>query len=139
MNRRPFIAALIPATVAALLGAGGPAGARPASGVTGPADSILAWSGYGAQAITAGRPPANAMVLLGIQHVAMYDVAVALGLPARAYAVRARAGRDTSAPAAIATAAHDVLVGRSAMSCVRISRQMCVARVHACRYRRARH
>jgi len=112
MNRRPFIAALIPATVAALLGAGGPAGARPASGVTGPADSILAWSGYGAQAITAGRPPANAMVLLGIQHVAMYDVAVALGLPARAYAVRARAGRDTSAPAAIATAAHDVLVGR---------------------------
>src|SRR4051794_38535220 len=112
MNRRPFIGALIPVTVAALLSAAGPAQARPASGVTGPADAVLAWSGDGAQAITAGRPPASAMVLLGIEHVAMYDVAVALGLPARPYAVRVRAERDASAPAAIATAAHDVLVGR---------------------------
>jgi hypothetical protein len=112
VKKRPFILTLVPVTVAAMLGVAGPADATSASAAAGPADAVLAWSGYGAQAITAGRPPANAMVLLGIEHVAMYDVAVALGLPARPVAVRARARPDTSGPAAIATAAHDVLVAR---------------------------
>jgi hypothetical protein len=112
MNRHPLIRALVPVTVAVMLGVAGPADATSVSAAAGPADAVLAWSGYGAQAINVGRPPANAMVLLGIEHVAMYDVAVALGLPAHPVAVRVRAHPNTSGPAAIATAAHDVLVAR---------------------------
>jgi hypothetical protein len=77
-----------------------------------PADPVLAWSGYGAQAITAGRAPASAMVLLGIEHVAMYDTAVALGLRAEPFVIRLRAQPGTSSAAAIATAAHHVVAAR---------------------------
>jgi len=86
------------ALVTVMVAAGVLAVASPAD-ASQPADPVLAWSGYGAQAITAGRPPASAMVLLGIEHIAMYDTAVAL-----------RPG--TSSSAAIATAAHHVLVAR---------------------------
>jgi PAP2 superfamily len=78
----------------------------------GPAEPVLTWNAYAEQAIAAGRPPASTFVLLGITHVAIYDTAVALGLPARPYLTRQPTPPDTSAPAAVATAAYDVLAER---------------------------
>ena len=51
-------------------------------------------------------------MLLGITHVAIYDTAVALGLPARPYLTRQWAPPGTSAAAAVATAAYEVLAAR---------------------------
>ena len=48
---------------------------------------------------------------MGIVHVAIYDAAVAIAGGYRPYAPTPRAPANTSAPAAIATAAHDTLVG----------------------------
>lgn len=54
--------------------------------------------------------PGEAAVYIGIVHAAMYDVAVAIHDGYRPYAIAAHAPADT-APAAIAAAAHGVLVG----------------------------
>ena len=55
--------------------------------------------------------PGEAAVYMGIVHVAIYDAAVAIEGGYRPYvSTQTRAG-DTSAAAAIATAAHDTLVG----------------------------
>jgi hypothetical protein len=78
----------------------------------GPAEPVLTWNAHAEQATSADRPPASTFVLLGITQVAIYDTAVALGLPARPYLSRHWAPRGTSAAAAVATAAHDVLVAR---------------------------
>jgi len=112
VNRR--IASIIVAVIATTFGVTGPAEATRPSAADGPADAVLAWSGIGAQAISTGRPPANIMVQLGIEHVAMYDTAVALGLPGRPFRVAEHARPGTSAPAAVATAAYTVLIGRIA-------------------------
>ena len=112
MRPMRWLAALIGVLAAALLGVAVPrayAHDSPAQGSAGP---VLDWNSYGAQAIVAGRPPSSSEVLLGILHVAMYDTAVALGLDADPYLRRDRAPRHTSAPAAIATSAYQVLVAR---------------------------
>jgi hypothetical protein len=113
VNRRlPTLALVLVTAVAMTVGLAGPAEATRPPAADGPADPVLAWSGYGAQAISAGRPPANVMVQLGIEHVAMYDTAVALGLRARPFLVRLHAHPGTSAPAAVAAAAYTVLAAR---------------------------
>jgi hypothetical protein len=86
--------------------------ARHGSATGGPAEPVLTWNAYAEQAISAGRPPASTFVLLGITHVAIYDTAVALGLRAAPYRTRQRAAPNTSAAAAVATAAYDVLAAR---------------------------
>ena len=48
---------------------------------------------------------------MGIVHAAIYDAAVAIEGGYRPYAIRLKAPLETSPAAAIATAAHDVLVG----------------------------
>jgi hypothetical protein len=55
--------------------------------------------------------PGEAAVYMGIVHVAIYDAAVAIEGGYRPYAIRLTAPRNTSPAAAIATAAHHVLVG----------------------------
>jgi hypothetical protein len=55
--------------------------------------------------------PGEAGVYMGIVHVAIYDAAVAIEGGYRAYAIPLTAPPDTSPAAAIATAAHHVLVG----------------------------
>lgn len=102
-----------------LLGAAAPAtaaqghgGHRSGAPTRGPAEPVLTWNAYAEQASSAGRPPASTFVLLGITHVAIYDTAVALGLPARPYLTRQWAPPATSAAAAVATAAYDVLSAR---------------------------
>jgi membrane-associated phospholipid phosphatase len=82
------------------------------SPANGSAEPVLTWNAYAEQAASAGRAPASTFLLLGITHVAIYDTTVALGLRARPFLVREWTPEDTSAPAAVATAAHDVLAAR---------------------------
>jgi hypothetical protein len=112
MTRVGWRATLIGALAVALLGVVVPRAYAQDSPAQGSASPVLDWNAYGAQAIVAGRPPSSSSVLLGILHVAIYDTAVALGLHAEPYLRRERAPRDTSGPAAIATAAYRVLVAR---------------------------
>jgi hypothetical protein len=55
--------------------------------------------------------PGEAAVYMGIVHVAIYDAAVAIDGGYRPYAPTPRAPADTSAEAAIATAAYGTLIG----------------------------
>src|SRR4051812_8705975 len=55
--------------------------------------------------------PGEAAVYMGIVHVAIYDAAVAIQGGYRPYAIALTAPTDTSAAAAIATAAHHTLIG----------------------------
>ncbi len=55
--------------------------------------------------------PGEAAVYMGIVHAAMYDVAVAIHGDYRPYAIALTAPEETAPAAAIATAAHAVLVG----------------------------
>ena len=55
--------------------------------------------------------PGEAAVYMGIVHAAMYDVAVAIHGGYRPYAIAPTAPADTAPAAAIAAAAHGVLVG----------------------------
>jgi hypothetical protein len=55
--------------------------------------------------------PGEAAVYMGIVHVAMYDAAVAIHGGYRPYAIARTAPADTAPAAAIAAAAHGVLVG----------------------------
>ena len=55
--------------------------------------------------------PGEAAIYMGIVHAAMYDVAVAIEGRYRPYAIAIDAPLNTSPEAAVATAAHDVLMG----------------------------
>jgi PAP2 superfamily len=110
--RAVVVGALTIAAVGAGTGAAPTASANAQAGTNGPGEPVLVWSGYAEQAVTAGRPPASSAVQLAVVHIGMYDTAVALGLRARPYLDRLHAPRGTSAAAAIATAAHRILVAR---------------------------
>jgi hypothetical protein len=82
-----------------------------------PAAPLAYWSLESQRAIvpppsgSGNKFPGEAAVYMGIVHVALYDVAVAIqGGGYRPYAIAVTAPADTSAAAAIATAAHRVLV-----------------------------
>jgi hypothetical protein len=90
------------------------------SGASLPATPVLQWSNEARRAIvppSAGpenfgnKFPGEAGVYMGIVHVAIYDAAVAIEGGYNPYAIHLTAPADTSAAAAIATAAHDTLVG----------------------------
>jgi hypothetical protein len=55
--------------------------------------------------------PGEAAIYMGIVHAAMYDAAVAIAGGYRPYAMSIAAPLETSPAAAIATAAHDTLIG----------------------------
>src|SRR5436309_10646423 len=84
------------------------------------ATPVIDWSNEARRAIvppSAGpenygnKFPGEAAVYLGIVHAAMYDAAVAIEGGYEAYAIALTAPPNTSSAAAIATAAHDTLVG----------------------------
>jgi hypothetical protein len=117
LRSRRWPAAIVGALVVGLLAAAAPATAdaaisRHEPAANGSAEPVLTWNEYAQQATSAGRPPASTFVLLAITHVAIYDTAVALGLPAKPVLAWESTPLDTSAPAAIATAAYDVLAAR---------------------------
>jgi hypothetical protein len=96
------------------VGSPGPAAAHDSAPARGSAEPVLTWNAHAERAASAGRAPASTFVLLGITHVAIHDTAVALGLPARPLRTRQWAPPGTSASAAIATAAYEVLAARVA-------------------------
>ena len=76
--------------------------------------AVADWSLIAQDAIvTKGRKfPGEAAVYMGIVHAAIYDAAVAIEGGYRPYAITPTVARKTSLAAAVATAAHRVLVGR---------------------------
>jgi hypothetical protein len=88
------------------------------------ATPVIDWSTEARRAIVPAGPggifgsenygnkfPGEAAIYMGIVHVAIYDAAVAIEGGYEPYAAHVTAPPDTSRAAAIATAAHDVLVG----------------------------
>jgi hypothetical protein len=81
-------------------------------GATEGREAVLDWNQIAQEAVVAGRPPGSAQILLGITQVAVYDTVVALHGGSRPYAVAPPVRRPASTAAAVATAAHHVLVAR---------------------------
>ena len=95
---------------------------RPARGVA--PEPVIEWSNEARRAIVPPGPagvfgpenygnkfPGEAAIYLGIVHAAMYDAAVAMAGGYRPYAAALTSPTETSAAAAISTAAHHTLVG----------------------------
>jgi hypothetical protein len=77
------------------------------------ADVVLDWNAHAAHAIVSvgGQPPPRALVRLAMVHLAIYDAVNAIqGLPFASHTSAPPVARPASADAAVATAAHDVLV-----------------------------
>ena len=77
------------------------------------ADAVLDWNIHASQAIVtvAGQSPPRAFIRLAIVHLAIYDAVNAIeGQPFDSYASKPLVNRPASPDAAVAAAAHDVLV-----------------------------
>ena len=74
--------------------------------------AVADWSLIAQNTIVASRFPGEAAVYMGIVHAAIYDVVVAIEGGYRPYAITPTVPPNTSVEAAVATAAHRVLVGR---------------------------
>jgi hypothetical protein len=108
-----FVAAVV---VLAVLALGTPAGkADPAE------NSVIHWTRIAEQFIPIGRPPASSEVIMGTVQAAIYDTVAATegGLDPFLASVQAPPGSSTDA--AVATAAHDVLVARVPLQAVPIT------------------
>ena len=86
--------------------------ATPATTADPAENSVTHWTRIAEQFIPIGRPPASSEVLMGTVQAAIYDTVAATegGLTPFMASVQAPAGASTDA--AVATAAHDVLVAR---------------------------
>lgn len=76
------------------------------------ASAILDWSAIAETAVAEGRGPGPAQILMTIVQVAIYDTVVALEGGSEPYAVTPEVRGPASLAAAVATAAHGVLVAR---------------------------
>ncbi len=78
------------------------------------ARAVADWSLIAQNTIVAvgGRFPGEAAVYMGIVHATIYDAVVAIKGGYRPYAITPTVPPNTSVEAAVATAAHRVLVGR---------------------------
>ena len=77
------------------------------------ADAVLDWNVHASQAIvtTGGQSPQRAFIRLAMVHLAIYDAVNAIeGQPFESYASKPLVTRPASSDAAVAAAAHDVLV-----------------------------
>jgi hypothetical protein len=75
-------------------------------------NAVVQWSGIAEAALAAGRSPASSTVLAGMVHGAMYDAVAAVEGGLEPFVTDVTAPPGTSAEAAVAQAAHDVLVSR---------------------------
>ncbi len=98
-------------------------GLRPRSGgsAENSENSVTHWTRIAEQFIPIGRPPASSQVLMGTVQAAIYDAVAATegGLEPFMASVPAPPGASTDA--AVATAAHDVLVARVPLQAVPIT------------------
>ena len=104
------------AALNAATSAGGGLESKPAQNVAAASEgrAVADWSLIAQNVIVAvgRRFPGEAAVLMGIVHAAIYDAVVAIEGGYRPYAITPAVPRNTSVEAAVATAAHRVLVGR---------------------------
>jgi hypothetical protein len=75
-------------------------------------NAVLHWSAVAESTISAGRPPASSTVLAAMVHGAMYDAVAAVEGGLEPFVTDVTAAPGASADAAVAQAAHDVLVTR---------------------------
>jgi hypothetical protein len=121
MKRAIIFGAAILASTFSLPNIGSP---LPAMASTFPATPVIDWSTEARRAIVPGGPagvfgsenygnkfPGEAAVYMGIVHVAIYDAAVAVEGGYQPYVGHVTAPPGASPAAAVATAAHDVLIG----------------------------
>jgi hypothetical protein len=90
----------------------GPTGTSAAPSAAPNENAVVYWSGVAAKAIVVGRAPASSSVLGGMVHGAMYDAVAAVEGGLKPFATGVTAPPGASADAAVAQAAHDVLVAR---------------------------
>jgi len=108
-----FVAAVV---VLAVLGLGTPAStADPAE------NSVTHWTRIAEQFIPIGRPPASSEVIMGTVQAAIYDAVAATEGGLEPFMASVPAPRGASTDAAVATAAHDVLVARVPLQAVPIT------------------
>jgi hypothetical protein len=81
---------------------------------------VTDWSLVAQDAIAVDRPPGSSEVLLGIVQAAVYDAVVAIHGGARPFAAAPEVDRPASTAAAVATAAHHVLVARVPTQAARV-------------------
>ncbi|HEX6673482.1 MAG TPA: vanadium-dependent haloperoxidase [Actinomycetes bacterium] len=107
-----LVAAAVPPSASAAT-TGRAASQRAAATGGDPAGAVVDWSlvAQNSVVVVAKKFPGEGAVLMGIVHAAIYDATVAVDGGYRPYAVRLDAPRHTSLAAAVATAAHGVLVG----------------------------
>jgi hypothetical protein len=119
------IGAVLGLSAALSIGAAAPGEPHPRDGApVRSAQPVVDWSNEARRAIVPAGPngvfgpenygnkfPGEAAVYMGIVHAAIYDAALAIEGGFQPYAIALRAPRGTSAAAAVATAAHHVLVG----------------------------
>jgi hypothetical protein len=75
-------------------------------------NAVTDWSLIAQTAIAEGRPPGSSQVLHGVVHAAMYDAVIAIEGGFEHYTISPEVDRPASPAAAVAAAAHDVLVAR---------------------------
>jgi hypothetical protein len=110
VHRRFTIRALATAFVAAVLATGAPMSA-PAAAAAGP-NSVTDWSLISQDAVIVGRPAGGAVYLHAIVLIAMYDAVAAVDGGAPPLISAPPVTRPADADAAVAAAAHDVLIAR---------------------------
>jgi hypothetical protein len=115
LRRFPFTVLVVALALATLMPSAVVAAAAPRAATTADRSpqAIMDWSGVAQNSIVvvAKKFPGEGAVLMGIVHAAIYDATVAVDGGFRPYAVAVHAPRHSSLAAAVATAAHGVLVG----------------------------
>jgi hypothetical protein len=118
MKVRVSLAVMVALCAVLAVGASMSSSATQASAAT-EDNAIVVWSGIAEAAIAAPaapggplRPPASSSVLAGMVHAAMYDAVAATLGGLEPFATGVSAPPETSADAAVARAARDVLVAR---------------------------
>jgi hypothetical protein len=77
-------------------------------------NSVTHWTRIAEQFIPIGRPPASSEVIMGTVQAAIYDTVAATEGGLKPFMASVQAPPGASTDAAVATAAHDVLVARPA-------------------------
>ena len=110
MKKPRFIAISLLIAVALVLGVAATSSANPPP--AGPPDTyVTAWDAVGTQAFTAAAlTPAEGHVIFAYVAIAVYDSVMAVEGGYRPFAIDARAPKGASAQAAVAAAAHRILV-----------------------------
>jgi hypothetical protein len=110
-RRGPVTGLVLGLVLAALAALAAPAGAAAPAAPPAAANPVSDWNAVAQDVVVAGRTPGSSAVLLGIVQLAVYDAVVAIH-GGRPYGASPPVRRPASTAAAVATAAHHVLVVR---------------------------